>query len=55
MKTLRNYIAEKLIIYHQQVDEKLVINKNYIDGYNYYPKDRDELKTIIREHYNKGI
>ena len=66
MKSLTNYITEKLIICHQQVDEKLVIfpsqvneklviNKNYNDIYNYFPKDKNELKEIIKEHYNKGI
>ena len=29
MKTLNEYINEKLIICHQQVDEKLVINKDF--------------------------
>lgn len=43
MKSLKNYISEKLII-----------NKNY-KMYNYYPKNKDELKDIIKEHYNKGI
>ena len=32
MKTIRQYIEEKL--YHQQVDEKLIINKDFKD-YNY--------------------
>ena len=44
MKSLLNYITEKL-----------VINKNY-KMYNYYPKNRSELKAIIiREHYIKKI
>ena len=40
MKSLKNYIAEKLIICHQQVDEKLVINKNYKNS-------SDELNEIL--------
>lgn len=44
MKSLRAYI-----------NEKLVINKNYINIYNYYPTTKDELRAVIQEHYNKGI
>lgn len=65
MKSLTNYIkdnksslislAEKLVIIPSQVDEKLVINKNYDDIYAYHPKDRNELELEIRKHYNKGI
>ena len=29
MKSLQQHISEKLIVFHPQVDEKLVINKNY--------------------------
>lgn len=29
MKNLTEYIEEKLIVFHPQVDEKLVVNKNY--------------------------
>ena len=29
MKSLNNYIQEKLIVFHPQVDEKLIVNKNY--------------------------
>ena len=36
MKTLQNYITEKILI-----------NKNSKLAYNYYPKTKDELKDII--------
>ena len=36
MKTLQNYITEKILI-----------NKNSKISYNYYPKTRDELEDII--------
>ena len=36
MKTLQNYITEKILI-----------NKNSKLAYNYYPKTTDELKDII--------
>lgn len=29
MKSLNTYIQEKLIVFHPQVDEKLIVNKNY--------------------------
>ena len=48
MKTLTNYISEKLII-NQQVDEKLVINKNYNvdDSYFIYKiKERKQIKVF---------
>ena len=38
MKTLQNYITEKILI-----------NKNSKISYNYYPKTRDELKAIIKQ------
>lgn len=44
MKSLRNYI-----------DERLVINKNYIALYKYYPKNRKELLNAIEEHYDNNI
>lgn len=47
MKSLKHYIEEKLIICHQQVDEKLVINKNYTSGHSCKPKTIEELRTII--------
>lgn len=55
MKSLRNYIVEKLIV-NQRVDEKIVINKGYTSpSYNYHPTTRGELLNAIDEHYNKGI
>ena len=38
MKTLQNYIIEKILI-----------NKNSKIVYNYYPKTTDELKDIIKQ------
>ena len=38
MKTLQNYITEKILI-----------NKNSKLAYNYYPKTKDELKDIIKQ------
>ena len=38
MKTLQNYITEKILI-----------NKNSKIGYIYYPKTKDELKDIINQ------
>ena len=38
MKTLQNYITEKILI-----------NKNSKISYNYYPKTKDELKAIIKQ------
>ena len=38
MKTLQNYISEKILI-----------NKNSKIAYNYYPKTTDELKDIIKQ------
>ena len=38
MKTLQNYITEKILI-----------NKNTKIGYNYHPKTKDELKDIIKQ------
>ena len=38
MKTLQNYITEKILI-----------NKNSKIVYNYYPKTKDELKDIIKQ------
>ena len=42
MKTLNQYIQEKLII-----------NKNYSDGKIYHPKSFDELRKIIDDRYDK--
>ena len=41
MKTLQNYITEKILI-----------NKNSKLAYNYYPKTTDELKDIIDKRIN---
>ena len=38
MKTLQNYITEKILI-----------NKNSKIAYNYHPKTKDELKNIIKQ------
>ena len=38
MKTLQNYITEKILI-----------NKNSKIEYNYHPKTKDELKNIIKQ------
>ena len=38
MKTLQNYITEKILI-----------NKNRKIAYNYHPKTKDELKDIIKQ------
>ena len=38
MKTLQNYITEKILI-----------NKNSKIPYNYYPKTKEELKDIIKQ------
>ena len=42
MKTLNQYIQEKLII-----------NKDYNDGKMYHPKSFDELRKIIDDRYDK--
>ena len=52
MKSLQQHISEKLVICHQQVDEKLVINKNY-DDLIYQPETPDELRKIIKDRYDK--
>ena len=55
MKSLQQHISEKLVICHQQVDEKLVINKNYkdYDDHLYHPETPDELRKIIKDRYDK--
>ena len=42
MKSLKNYI-----------DEKLSINKNYNNPYNYSPKSFEELREIIEQRYKE--
>ena len=37
MKSLTKYLDEKLVIFPSQVDEKLIINKNYNDPYTCVP------------------
>ena len=52
MKTLTKYLNEKLIIFQSQVDEKLVINKDY--HYDVIvPKSFNELRNIIEDRYDK--
>ena len=46
MKQLTDYIEEKLLMFQSQVNERLVVNKNY-KGYT--PKSFEELKNIINE------
>ena len=53
MKTLTKYLNEKLDTFPSQVDEKLVINKNYKSPYTCAPKSFDELRKIIDDRYNK--
>lgn len=48
MKSLTDYIYEKLDICHQQVDEKLVINKDYEDSDSYFlNKCKDDWDNIF--------
>lgn len=47
MRTLNNYIQEKLVVFPSQVDEKLVINKSYKQVHNYKPDCFPELIKII--------
>ena len=55
MKSLTKYLNKKLVIFPSQVDEKLVINKDYNDPHphTYYPISWEELKKIIEDRYNK--
>ena len=64
MKTLTQYLNEKLVIFPSQVDEKLVIfpsqvdeklvvNKDYKSPYTCAPTSFDELRKIIEDRYNK--
>lgn len=54
MKSLKQYIYEN-DFHKSELFEKLLINKNYNDGYNYHPKDKKELKAAIQEHYDNDI
>ena len=53
MKTLTKYLNEKLVIFPSQVDEKLVINKDYKNAYTCAPKTFNELRRIIEDRYDK--
>ena len=53
MKTLTKYLNERLVIFPSQVDEKLIINKDYNDPYTYDPTSFDELRKIIEDRYDK--
>lgn len=53
MKTLSQYIDEKLIIIPSQVNERLIINKNYKRTYTCVPKSFDELREIIEQRYEE--
>ena len=46
MKTLKNYISEKLVI-NKQVDEKLLINKDYKNDEQYFIYDVDDEESKI--------
>jgi len=52
MKNLTEYITEKLMIIPSQVNEKLVVNKDYMK-YNYSPKTPEELRQIILDRYKE--
>ena len=64
MKSLINYISERLVIFPSQVDERLVIfpsqvnerlvvNKDYNDPYTCAPASWEELRKIIEDRYYK--
>ena len=64
MKSLVNYISErliifpsqvdeKLVIFPSQVDEKLIINKNYNDPHTCAPKSFNELRWITEDRYKR--
>ena len=53
MKTLTKYLNERLVIFPSQVNEKLVINKDYNDPYTCVPTSWEELKKIIDDRYDK--
>ena len=53
MKTLTKYLNEKLVIFPSQVDEKLVINKDYKNPYTCAPNTVEKLRKIIENRYNK--
>ena len=49
MKSINNFITEKIFINQNiNINEKLILNKNIkFKKYNYYPKDKEELKELI--------
>ena len=53
MKTLTKYLNERLVVFPSQVDEKLIINKNYNDPHTCAPTSWEELRKIIEDRYNK--
>ena len=53
MKSLINYISERLVIFPSQVNERLVVNKNYKSPYTCAPTSWEELRKIIEDRYNK--
>ena len=53
MKSLTKYLNERLVIFPSQVDEKLVINKDYKNPYTCAPNTVEELRKIIENRYNK--
>ena len=51
MKTLTKYLDEKLDTFPSQVDEKLIINKDYKNPYTFVPGTGVELRKIIKDRY----
>ena len=49
MKPLNLYIKEKLVIFPSQVNEKLVINKNYNNENIYTPETKADLIKVISD------
>ena len=46
---------KELHSFNEYLNEKLVISKNYKDGYNYHPTTRKELEAALQEHYKNNI
>ena len=53
MKTLTKYLNERLVVFPSQVDERLVVNKDYKSPYTCAPTSWEELRNIIEDRYNK--
>ena len=53
MKSLINYISERLVIFPSQVNERLVVNKDYKSPYTCAPTSWEELRKIMEDRYNK--